>query len=52
VAVIVRKIGFEPGNVTGVSVDTGPSIHGKRIELLRELFPTMKKAGGGSGSPN
>ena len=31
------------GNITGVSVDTGPSIHGKRIALLRELFPGMAK---------
>ena len=31
------------GNITGVSVDTGPSIHGKRIELLREIFPAMSK---------
>jgi putative ABC transport system substrate-binding protein len=31
------------GNITGVSVDTGPSIHGKRIALLREMFPAMSK---------
>lgn len=31
------------GSVTGVSVDTGPSIHGKRIALLRELVPGMSK---------
>jgi len=33
------------GNFTGVSVDAGPSIYGKRIALLREMFPTMSKLG-------
>ena len=33
-----------PGrNITAVSVDTGPSIHGKRIALLHEMFPAMSK---------
>jgi putative tryptophan/tyrosine transport system substrate-binding protein len=31
------------GNITGVSVDAGPSIHGKRFALLREMFPAMSK---------
>lgn len=31
------------GNFTGVSVDTGPSLYGKRIELLRELCPKMSR---------
>jgi putative ABC transport system substrate-binding protein len=31
------------GNITGASVDTGPSIHGKRIALLREMFPAMSR---------
>ena len=33
------------GNFTGVSVDAGLSIYGKRIALLREMFPTMSKLG-------
>jgi putative ABC transport system substrate-binding protein len=33
------------GNITGVSVDSGPSIHGKRIALLREMLPSMSKLG-------
>jgi putative ABC transport system substrate-binding protein len=33
------------GNITGVSVDAGPSIHGKRIALLREVLPSMSKLG-------
>jgi putative ABC transport system substrate-binding protein len=31
------------GKFTGVRVDAGPSLHGKRIELLREVFPKMSK---------
>lgn len=35
-----------PGrNFTGASIDTGPSIHGKRIELLREINPALSKMG-------
>jgi putative ABC transport system substrate-binding protein len=33
------------GNITGVSVNPGPSIHGKRIALLREMFPAMSRLG-------
>lgn len=31
------------GNITGVAGDLDPSIWGKRVELLREAFPTMAK---------
>jgi putative ABC transport system substrate-binding protein len=35
-----------PGrNFTGASIDTGPSIHGKRIALLREISPGLTKLG-------
>jgi putative ABC transport system substrate-binding protein len=35
-----------PGrNFTGTSIDTGPSIHGKRMELLREISPALSKLG-------
>jgi putative ABC transport system substrate-binding protein len=33
------------GNFTGVSVDAGQTIYGKRIALLREMVPTMSKLG-------
>ncbi|MBR1155648.1 ABC transporter substrate-binding protein [Bradyrhizobium sp. JYMT SZCCT0428] len=33
------------GNFTGVTVDAGSSIYGKRIALLREMVPTMSKLG-------
>lgn len=41
----VQSLARPGGNVTGVSVDAGPSIHGKRIALLREMFPAMSKLG-------
>jgi len=40
---LVQNLARPGGNLTGVSVDTGPTIHGKRIALLREIFPTMSK---------
>jgi putative ABC transport system substrate-binding protein len=33
------------GNITGVSVDTGPELSGKRLQLLREVVPTISKLG-------
>jgi putative ABC transport system substrate-binding protein len=42
---LIENLARPGGNITGVSVDTGPSIHGKRIELLREVFPGMSKLG-------
>jgi putative ABC transport system substrate-binding protein len=41
----VQSMAHPGGNITGVSVDAGPSIHGKRIALLREMFPAMSKLG-------
>jgi putative ABC transport system substrate-binding protein len=42
---LVQSLARPGGNITGVSVDTGPSIHGKRIELLREAFPNISGVG-------
>ena len=42
---IAESLAHPGGNFTGVSVDAGPSIHGKRIALLREIVPTMSKLG-------
>jgi putative ABC transport system substrate-binding protein len=42
---IAQSLARPGGNFTGVSIDTGPSIHGKRIALLREMFPAMSKLG-------
>ena len=40
---LVQSLAHPGGNITGVSVDTGPSLYGKRIELLREMIPGMSK---------
>ena len=40
---LVQSLARPGGNITGVSVDTGPSIYGKRIALLREICPAMSK---------
>jgi putative ABC transport system substrate-binding protein len=40
---LIQSLARPGGNITGVSVDTGPSIHGKRIALLREIFPSLAK---------
>ena len=42
---IAESLAHPGGNFTGASIDAGPSIHGKRIALLREMFPTMSKLG-------
>ena len=42
---IAESLARPGGNFTGASIDAGPSIHGKRIALLREMFPTMSKLG-------
>ena len=42
---IAESLAHPGGNFTGVSVDAGPSIYGKRIALLREMVPTMSKLG-------
>jgi putative ABC transport system substrate-binding protein len=42
---IAESLAHPGGNFTGASVDTGPSIYGKRIALLREIIPTMSKLG-------
>jgi putative tryptophan/tyrosine transport system substrate-binding protein len=33
------------GNVTGIAIDTGYDVWGKRLELLREMVPTMSRVG-------
>jgi putative ABC transport system substrate-binding protein len=40
---LVQSLAHPGGNITGVSADAGPSIHGKRIALLREMFPAMSQ---------
>lgn len=40
---LAQSLGRPGGNITGVSVDTGPTIHGKRIGLLREVLPRLSR---------
>jgi putative tryptophan/tyrosine transport system substrate-binding protein len=42
---LAESLAHPGGSFTGASIDTGPSIHGKRIALLREMVPTMSKLG-------
>ena len=40
---LVKSLAHPGGNITGVAVDAGPSIWGKRIALLREMAPARTK---------
>jgi len=42
---IAESLAHPGGSFTGASIDTGPSIHGKWIALLREIVPTISKLG-------
>src|SRR6266702_5366591 len=42
---LAESLAHPGGNFTGVSIDAGLSIFGKRIALLREMVPTMSKLG-------
>jgi len=40
---LVKSIAHPGGNITGVSFNPEVPIHGKRIALLREMFPRLNK---------
>jgi len=42
---LVPSLARPGGNITGVSVDAGLEIWGKRFQLLREVIPTISKVG-------
>lgn len=42
---ITDSLARPSGNFTGVVVDTGPALYGKRIDLLREAFPALSALG-------
>jgi len=42
---IVATLARPGGNITGVSVNAGSEIWGKRLQLLREVIPTTSKVG-------
>src|SRR5262249_11255046 len=42
---IVNSLSRPGGNITGISVDAGLEIWGKRLQILREAIPTAKSIG-------
>jgi len=42
---LVASLARPGGNITGVSVDAGPEIQTKRLELLKEAFPQASRVG-------
>jgi ABC transporter substrate binding protein len=42
---LVRSLAHPGGNITGSTVTAGAGIWGKRLELLRELVPSVSKVG-------
>ena len=41
----VASLAHPGGNITGVSVDAGPEVEGKRLELLKEACPQASRVG-------
>ena len=39
----VESLAKPGGNITGLTIDVGEEISGKRLELIRELFPEVKR---------
>jgi putative tryptophan/tyrosine transport system substrate-binding protein len=53
---LVANLAHPGGNITGFSVDAGPEIGTKRLELLKEAFPSTSRVGflarpGPAGNP-
>jgi len=42
---LVASLAHPGGNITGVSVDAGPEVEIKRLELLKETFPQASRVG-------
>jgi putative tryptophan/tyrosine transport system substrate-binding protein len=40
---LVRSLARPGGSFTGVSVDAGAGLHGKRLQLLKELLPSIQR---------
>ena len=40
---IVASLARPGGNVTGLAISTGPEMHGKRLEILREAVPSLQR---------
>jgi len=42
---VVAGLARPGGNITGVSIDAGPEVEAKRLELLQEAFPKVSRVG-------
>jgi putative tryptophan/tyrosine transport system substrate-binding protein len=42
---LVASLARPGGNITGVSVQNSPGLAGKRLELLKEAFPSVRRVG-------
>jgi len=42
---LVASLAHPGGNITGVSLDAGPQVEAKRLELLKEAFPQASRVG-------
>src|SRR5262249_51880970 len=42
---LVASLAHPGGNITGISVDTGPEIETKRLQLIREAIPRLSRVG-------
>jgi len=42
---LIASLGHPGGNITGVSIDAGPQVEAKRLELLKEAFPQASRVG-------
>ena len=40
---VVDNLARPGGNITGFAISTGVELHGKRLELLREILPTVRR---------
>ena len=40
---IVASLARPAGNVTGLAISTGPEMHGKRLDILREAVPSLQR---------
>src|SRR6202023_4163545 len=56
---LITNLARPGGNLTGVSINAGIEIHGKRLQILKEMIPSAAKVayllsgawnGGGTGS--
>jgi|SRR5262245_19700539 len=42
---LVASLDHPGGNITGATIDAGPEVEGKRLEILKEAFPQASRVG-------